>query len=197
MIWQESLPARLASNDRPGGYRRSRVPVLPDLERLTPCMPCHPHQFTKPSAASLGTTSALLREPAEQGAVVRREAACGIAADNLLTGVETSAVSQDPLSCRPARPTQALSDYAVLPISSRIWARYAGSVGTWHDVNVGRPLAAPLERCAQLLGVDLATIHELAAKVEPRPSPNAAVALTGLTRLTGTSSNCDGSRHHP
>ena len=28
-------------------------------------------------------------------------------------------------------------------------------------------MAAPLERCAQLLGVDLATIHELAAKVEP------------------------------
>ena len=31
----------------------------------------------------------------------------------------------------------------------------------------GRPLAAPLEQCAQLLGVDLATVRELAAKVEP------------------------------
>jgi hypothetical protein len=40
-------------------------------------------------------------------------------------------------------------------------------VGTWHDVDVGRPIAAPLEQCAQLLGVDLATVHELAAKVEP------------------------------
>jgi hypothetical protein len=34
-------------------------------------------------------------------------------------------------------------------------------------VDVGRPIAAPLEQCAQLLGVDFATVHELAAKVEP------------------------------
>jgi hypothetical protein len=40
-------------------------------------------------------------------------------------------------------------------------------VGTWHDPDLGRPIAAPLERCAQLLGVDLATVRELAAKVEP------------------------------
>jgi hypothetical protein len=40
-------------------------------------------------------------------------------------------------------------------------------VGTWHDPDLGRPIAAPLERCAQLLGVDLATVHKLAAKVEP------------------------------
>jgi hypothetical protein len=32
---------------------------------------------------------------------------------------------------------------------------------------VGRPIAAPLERCAELLGVDPATVRELAAKVEP------------------------------
>jgi hypothetical protein len=30
-----------------------------------------------------------------------------------------------------------------------------------------RPIAAPLEQCAELLGVDLATVRELAAKVEP------------------------------
>jgi hypothetical protein len=36
-------------------------------------------------------------------------------------------------------------------------------VGTWHDLDVGRPIAAPLE----LLGVDLATVRELAARVEP------------------------------
>jgi hypothetical protein len=60
--------------------------------RLTSCMPCHPHQFTRPSAALLGTASVVLRRHAEQGAVVRREAACGIAADNLLTGQEASAV---------------------------------------------------------------------------------------------------------
>jgi hypothetical protein len=40
-------------------------------------------------------------------------------------------------------------------------------VGTWHDLDVGRPIAAPLERCAQLLGIDLATIREAAANVEP------------------------------
>jgi hypothetical protein len=40
-------------------------------------------------------------------------------------------------------------------------------VGTWHDPDLGRPIAAPLERCAELLGVDLATVHELVAKVEP------------------------------
>jgi hypothetical protein len=40
-------------------------------------------------------------------------------------------------------------------------------VGTWHDPDLSRPIAAPLERCAQLLGVDLATVRELATKVEP------------------------------
>jgi hypothetical protein len=39
-------------------------------------------------------------------------------------------------------------------------------VGTWHDPDVGRPIAAPLERCAELLGVDLATIRAAAAKVD-------------------------------
>ena len=37
----------------------------------------------------------------------------------------------------------------------------------WHDPELGRPIAAPLERCAQLLGLDLATIREAAANVEP------------------------------
>jgi hypothetical protein len=40
-------------------------------------------------------------------------------------------------------------------------------VGTWHDPDRGRPIAAPLQRCAELLGVDLATIQEAAANVEP------------------------------
>jgi hypothetical protein len=40
-------------------------------------------------------------------------------------------------------------------------------VGTWHDPDLGRPIAAPLERCAELLGVDLPTVRELAANVEP------------------------------
>jgi hypothetical protein len=39
-------------------------------------------------------------------------------------------------------------------------------VGTWHDPGLGRPIAAPLERCAELLGVDLVRLREPAAKVE-------------------------------
>jgi hypothetical protein len=40
-------------------------------------------------------------------------------------------------------------------------------VGTWYDPDRGGPIAAPLHRCAELLGVDVATIQEAAANVEP------------------------------
>ena len=40
-------------------------------------------------------------------------------------------------------------------------------MGTWHDPALDRPIAAPLRRCAELLGVDLATVREAAANVEP------------------------------
>jgi hypothetical protein len=40
-------------------------------------------------------------------------------------------------------------------------------VGTWHDADLGRPIAAPLDQCAELLGVELATIREVAGNVEP------------------------------
>ena len=36
-----------------------------------------------------------------------------------------------------------------------------------NDPTFGRPLAAPLDQCAQLLGVDLATLRTVAADVEP------------------------------
>jgi hypothetical protein len=45
--------------------------------------------------------------------------------------------------------------------------RRSPGVGTWHDPDLGRPIAASLERCAELLGVDLATVRELAETVEP------------------------------
>jgi hypothetical protein len=32
---------------------------------------------------------------------------------------------------------------------------------------LGRPIAAPLERCAELLGVELAAVREMATTVEP------------------------------
>jgi hypothetical protein len=40
---------------------------------------------------------------------------------------------------------------------------------TWEgrDPDFGRPIAAPLEQCAELLGVDLETAREVAANVEP------------------------------
>jgi len=40
-------------------------------------------------------------------------------------------------------------------------------VGTWCDPDLGRPIAAPLQQCAELLGVDLAAIGAAAADVEP------------------------------
>jgi hypothetical protein len=40
-------------------------------------------------------------------------------------------------------------------------------VGIWHDPDLARPIAASLQRCAELLGIDLATVRELAAKLEP------------------------------
>ena len=40
-------------------------------------------------------------------------------------------------------------------------------MGTWHDPDLGRPIAAPLERCAELLGVELAALQEAATNVEP------------------------------
>jgi hypothetical protein len=57
-------------------------------------------------------------------------------------------------------------------------------VGTWHDLDVGRPITAPLERCAELLGVDPATFRELAAKVEPyiRADGTRIWSLTQLER---------------
>jgi hypothetical protein len=40
---------------------------------------------------------------------------------------------------------------------------------TWevHDPPPSRPVAASLERCAELLGIDLATVHRAAAQMEP------------------------------
>jgi hypothetical protein len=42
-------------------------------------------------------------------------------------------------------------------------------VGTWeaHDPAYSRPVAAPLKRCAELLGVDVTTIREAATEVDP------------------------------
>ena len=57
-------------------------------------------------------------------------------------------------------------------------------MGTWHDLDVDRPIAAPLERCAELLGVDLATICAAAANVEPylRADGTRIWSLTQLER---------------
>ena len=49
---------------------------------------------------------------------------------------------------------------------------------------MGRPIAAPLEQCAELLGVDLATVRELAANLEPylRADGTRIWSLTQLER---------------
>jgi hypothetical protein len=46
---------------------------------------------------------------------------------------------------------------------------YATVMRTWerHDPDPARPVAAPLDRCAELLGVELARVQEAAANVEP------------------------------
>ena len=70
----------------------------------------------------------------------------------------------------PARPTQALSGHVGLrsvpdPLSNLCSIRWSGgdrTTRTWAWL-----IAAPLERGAELLGVDLAMVRELAAKVEP------------------------------
>ena len=57
-------------------------------------------------------------------------------------------------------------------------------MGTWHDLDLGRPIVAPLPQCAELLGVDLVTVRELAAKVEPylRADGTRIWSLTQLER---------------
>ncbi len=57
---------------------------------------------------------------------------------------------------------------------------------TWeaHDPTFARPVAAPLERCAELLGVDLTTVRQAAAHVEPyvRVDGTKVWSLTQLER---------------
>jgi hypothetical protein len=68
-----------------------------------------------------------------------------------------------------SRPWTAFDPVAVgsIPDSIPNIGSIAWVGGTRHDPDLGRPIAAPLERCAELLGVDLVTVRELAAKVEP------------------------------
>jgi hypothetical protein len=76
----------LVESDAEGGRMMTLTcGELRGFEPLTPCMPCHPHHSTRSSAAMHSTTSPLLRDLARRSAVMRREALCGIAADNLLT----------------------------------------------------------------------------------------------------------------
>jgi hypothetical protein len=53
--------------------------------------------------------------------------------------------------------------------SSNMCSYKLSIVGTWEadDPAYARPTAAPLERCAELLGVDLTTIGEAAAHIQP------------------------------
>ena len=84
----------------------------------------------------------------------------------MLSLLSPSSAELRPSTAHPRRGRSPL-DYAAFPIRSRTCVRYLGPVGTWHDPDLGQPIAAPLERSAELLGVDLATVRELAAEVEP------------------------------
>ena len=55
-------------------------------------------------------------------------------------------------------------------------------MGTWHNPGLGRPIAAPLEQCAELLGVDLVSLRQAAAKVEPYLRADGA-RIWSLTQL--------------
>jgi hypothetical protein len=68
--------ANTRERSRPSGFV---VVELRGFEPLTPCMPCHPHHLTRPSAALLHTASVLPSPDVERGAVVvRHEATRGI-----------------------------------------------------------------------------------------------------------------------
>jgi hypothetical protein len=98
-------------------------------------MPCHPHHFTKPSAALLGTTSALLRTPAGRSAMVQHGATYGIAADKLLTGLSSSVIPPA-RSCRQQRARAGrLRDEQPIPASIRFSniCSLVSHGGTWHD----------------------------------------------------------------
>jgi hypothetical protein len=68
--------------------------------------------------------------------------------------------------CPQCAPPAVRSRSVAFPIDLE---RQFDSLVRWdlHDPDLGRPIAAPLARCAELLGVDLATICEAAANVEP------------------------------
>jgi hypothetical protein len=61
--------------------------------------------------------------------------------------------------CPQCAPPAVRSRSVAFPIDLE---RQFDSLVRWdlHDPDLGRPIAAPLERCAELLGVDLATIGE-------------------------------------
>ena len=56
-----------------------------------------------------------------------------------------------------------------IPLSLEHLFAYATGMPAWEarDPTLTRPIAAPLEQCAKLLGIDLATLQEAAAHVEP------------------------------
>jgi hypothetical protein len=192
-------------------------------------MPCHPHPFTQLFAALLGTTSALLNDGGEQCAVVGREAACGIAADKLLTGRRDLRRLPGSAELPPsaAHPGPAGLRSAPDPISNLCSIRWFGGdlarlglgpanrgpAGAMraaarrrprHRPRTGRQGRALLPRRRhQDLEPDAAGAAAAPRGVRPaprrlpRPSTNAAVALAGLARLTGTSRNRSGPHQHP
>jgi hypothetical protein len=79
----------------------------------------------------------------------------------------TGADHRDHNLCRLCDPCGRAVAVGSIPDSFSNVSSIACPSGDLHDPDLGRPIAAPLQRCAQLLGVDLATIQEAVANVEP------------------------------
>jgi hypothetical protein len=76
------------------------------------------------------------------------------------SGQDTTAAIATTLGA--AGPRSIGTSPALIAGSVRSALRGWRTVGTWNDPGLGRPMAAPLERYAQLLGVDLARVHQAA-----------------------------------
>ena len=133
----------------------------------------------------LGTTSALLREDAGQGAVMGREAGCGTAAANLLTGrrdlCRLPGSAKLPPQRGPPRPCWTTQrSRSILELVFDTLVRW-GPGTTWTWAGRSRPRWSSARSCS---GSTSPPVRELAAKVEPylRADGTRIWSLTQLER---------------
>jgi len=110
------------------------------------------------------------------------------AAPSRSTALQAAHQGVGPLSIyrRPPVDTRRLLPRRLhLTSSSNMRSDTPAAVGTWHDPDLGRPIAAPLEWCAELLGVDWPpsaswppTSSRTSARTAQDLEPNSARAAT-------------------